>query len=209
MLRIAVMASGSGSNLQAVMDRIEDKSIKNAEIVLVFSNNPDAYALKRAEAAGIRTACISPRSYEKREEFEHAMLELLKSSSPDLIVLAGFLVNIPPEMVKEFCERIINIHPSLIPSFCGKGYYGLRVHEAALRRGVKISGATVHYVDEGVDSGPIILQKAVEVRKGDTPLTLQKRIMEEAEWILLPQAIAMIAERKAGKQNKEDERGLS
>ncbi|MDO4788945.1 MAG: phosphoribosylglycinamide formyltransferase [Johnsonella sp.] len=209
MLRIAVMASGSGSNLQAVMDRIEDKSIKNAEIVLVFSNNPDAYALKRAEAAGIRTACISPRSYAKREEFEYAMLELLKSSSPDLIVLAGFLVNIPPEMVKEFCGRIINIHPSLIPSFCGKGYYGLRVHEAALHRGVKISGATVHYVDEGVDSGPIILQKAVEVRKGDTPLTLQKRIMEEAEWILLPQAIAMIAERKAGKQSKEDERGLS
>lgn len=200
MLRIAVLASGGGSNLQAVIDRIRDGSIKNAEIVLVFSNNPEAYALERAKAAGIESACICPRSYERREEFEHAMLALLKRHAPDLVVLAGFLVNIPPEMVREFRGRIINIHPSLIPSFCGKGYYGLRVHEAALKRGVRISGATVHYVDEGIDSGPIILQKAVEVKEGDTPQTLQKRIMEEAEWILLPRAIGMIADRKEKEQ---------
>lgn len=192
-MNIAVMVSGGGTNLQAIIDGIKKGKIRNTKIILVFSNNPEAYALERARAAGIETACISPKDYEDRKIFEKEMLEILKRYNPDLIVLAGFLVNIPSQTVEAFRGRIINIHPSLIPSFCGKGYYGIKVHEAAIKRGVKVSGATVHYVDEGIDSGPIILQKAVEVKAEDKPEDLQKRIMEEAERVILPEAIDMLA----------------
>ena len=190
MLRIAVMVSGGGTNLQAIIDGIKDGTITNTEIAAVISNNAGAYALTRAEENGIKALCISPKNYETREIFNQALLDAL---NVDLIVLAGFLVKIPEEMVHQYSHRIINIHPSLIPSFCGVGYYGLRVHEAALEKGVKVTGATVHYVDEGMDTGEIIYQKAVEVLDGDTPEILQKRVMEQAEWKLLPQAINMIA----------------
>lgn len=193
MLKITVLVSGGGSNLQAIIDGIKAGTVRNTEIVSVISNNPGAYALERAKAAGVKGICISPKDYSDREEFHKALIETIKSDNPDLLVLAGYLVKIPPELVALYPNRIINIHPSLIPSFCGVGYYGLKVHEAALARGVKVSGATVHYVDEGTDTGPIILQKAVEVKAGDTPEVLQKRIMEQAEWILLPQAIDLIA----------------
>lgn len=188
-----VCVSGGGTNLQAIIDRISDGSISDTRIVGVISNNRDAYALKRAEAAGIEGVCISPKDYESRDRFNEALLEGVDKFNPDLIVLAGFLVNIPEQMVVKYRNKIINIHPSLIPSFCGKGYYGLKVHEKALERGVKVTGATVHFVDEGTDTGPIILQKAVEVMNGDTPEILQKRVMEQAEWIILPKAIDMIA----------------
>ncbi len=188
-----VCVSGGGTNLQAIIDRISDGSISDTRIVGVISNNRDAYALKRAEAAGIEGVCISPKDYESRDRFNEALLESVDKFNPDLIVLAGFLVNIPEQMVVKYRNKIINIHPSLIPSFCGKGYYGLKVHEKALERGVKVTGATVHFVDEGTDTGPIILQKAVEVMNGDTPEILQKRVMEQAEWIILPKAIDMIA----------------
>ncbi|RGY99625.1 phosphoribosylglycinamide formyltransferase [Clostridium sp. AM58-1XD] len=194
MLRIGVMVSGGGTNLQAVLDGIDNGSITNAEVSVVISNNPGAYALERAKQHGIEAVCVSPKSFPDREAFNEAFLEKVNEYRPDLIVLAGFLVTIPPKMIKEYRNRIINIHPSLIPSFCGVGYYGLKVHEAALKRGVKVTGATVHYVDEGVDSGPIILQKAVEVLPGDTPEVLQRRVMEQAEWKLLPEAIRMIAD---------------
>lgn len=190
---IVVCVSGGGTNLQAIIDRIADGSISDTRIAGVISNNRDAYALKRAEAAGIKGVCVSPKDYESRDRFNEALLEEVDKFNPDLIVLAGFLVNIPEQMVAKYRNRIINIHPSLIPSFCGKGYYGLRVHEKALERGVKVTGATVHFVDEGTDTGPIILQKAVEVMDGDTPEILQKRVMEQAEWIILPKAIDMIA----------------
>lgn len=193
MLNIVVCVSAGGTNLQAIIDGIKSGSIQNTRICGVISNNPGAYALKRAEAADVPAFCVSPKSFADREEFNRAFMQRLKELKPDLIVLAGFLVILPPEMIQVYRDRIINIHPSLIPSFCGKGYYGLRVHEEALKRGVKITGATVHYVDEGTDTGKIILQKAVEVREGDTPEILQRRVMEEAEWVILPAAISQIA----------------
>ena len=195
MLRVVVLVSGGGTNLQAILDAIDNGKIKNAEVVGVISNNANAYALTRAEEHNIPNECISPKNYENRDVFNDALLEGVSKYNPDLIVLAGFLVAIPEKMVKAFPEKIINIHPSLIPSFCGKGYYGLKVHEAALQRGVKVTGATVHYVDEGTDTGKIIFQKPVMIEDGDTPEILQKRVMEQAEWIILPQAINMIANR--------------
>ena len=195
-MRIAVMVSGGGTNLQAIIDAIEDKTITNTEICLVYSNNPKAYALERAAKAGIKSICKSPKEFENREEFNKALLQILKDADPDLIVLAGCLVVIPDIVVKAFPNRIINIHPSLIPSFCGTGYYGLKVHEKVLERGVRVSGATVHFVDEGTDTGPIILQKPVMIRQDDTPEVLQKRIMEQAEWKILPMAIDLIANNK-------------
>ena len=222
MLKLAVLVSGGGTNLQAILDAIdrgnngelglsklveEDTdltpseicgqesvaAINDAEISIVISNNPDAYALERAKNHGIKAECISPKSFEKRADFNKALLDKLLEEKVDLIVLAGFLVVIPPEIVEAFPNRIINIHPSLIPSFCGKGFYGLHVHEGVLERGVKVSGATVHFVDSGRDTGPVIMQKAVYVRQDDTPETLQRRIMEQAEWKLLPGAIDLIA----------------
>lgn len=194
MLRLVVCVSGGGTNLQAIIDAIEGGRIRNAEIVRVISNNPGAYALERAKKAGIEGVCVSPKSFETRDLFNDALLEAIKEADPGLVVLAGFLVAIPPQVVRAYPGQIINIHPALIPSFCGKGYYGLRVHERALERGVKVSGATCHFVDEGLDSGPIILQKAVEVKDGDTPEVLQRRIMEEAEWVIMPRAIDLIAQ---------------
>ena len=222
MLKLAVLVSGGGTNLQAILDAIdrgnngelglsklveEDTdltpseicgqesvaAINDAEVSIVISNNPDAYALERAKKHGVKAECISPKSFEKRVDFNKALLDKLLEEKVDLIVLAGFLVVIPPEIVEAFPNRIINIHPSLIPSFCGKGFYGLHVHEGVLERGVKVSGATVHFVDSGTDTGPVIMQKAVYVRQDDTPETLQRRIMEQAEWKLLPGAIDLIA----------------
>lgn len=193
MLKIAVLVSGGGTNLQAIIDRIQDGSIENTQIDIVISNNRGAYALERAAAAGIDAEVLSPKDYETRQQFNEALLEKLKSRDIDLVVLAGYLVVVPEIVIQEFRNRIINIHPSLIPSFCGKGYYGLKVHEGVLSRGVKVTGATVHFVDEGTDTGPIILQKAVEVKQTDTPEILQRRVMEEAEWVILPRAISMIA----------------
>lgn len=193
MLRVGVLVSGGGTNLQAILDAIDQGTITNAQVEVVISNNQGAYALERARNHGIKALCISPKQFDTREAFNCALLEGLEEYNLDLIVLAGFLVTIPPAMIERYRNRIINIHPSLIPSFCGVGYYGLKVHEAALARGVKVTGATVHFVDEGVDSGPIILQKAVEVLPGDTPKQLQQRVMEEAEWKILPKAIDMIA----------------
>lgn len=193
MLRVVVCVSGGGTNLQAIIDGIAQGAICQTEIVRVISNNPGAYALERAKQAGIEGVCVSPKDYENRSLFEEALLQCVKEAAPDLIVLAGFMVKAPDEMVRQFENRIINIHPSLIPAFCGTGYYGLRVHEAALARGVKITGATVHFVNDGMDTGPIIMQKAVKVCDGDTPETLQKRVMEEAEWVLLPWCINLIA----------------
>lgn len=193
MLRICVCVSGGGTNLQAIMDAIDAGKITNTEIVQVISNNKNAYALERAKSKGIAAKAVSPKDFESRELFNEAFLACLDKVNPDLIVLAGFLVVLPPAMIEKYEGRIINIHPSLIPSFCGKGFYGLKVHEAALARGVKITGATVHYVDAGTDTGPIILQKAVEVLPDDTPEILQRRVMEQAEWRILPQAIDMIA----------------
>ncbi len=193
MLKVVVLVSGGGTNLQAILDSIEDGRIRNARVEAVISNNPGAYALERAKKAGIPALCISPKTFEDREAFNRAFLAKLDELQPDLIVLAGFLVVLPKEMTQAYSGKIINIHPSLIPSFCGKGFYGLKVHEAALERGVKVTGATVHFVDEGTDTGPIILQKAVSVEPGDTPEILQKRVMEQAEWVILPKAIDMIA----------------
>ncbi len=201
MLRIAVMVSGGGTNLQAIIDGISDKNITNTEIAVVISNNANAFALKRAENAGIDAVCISPKDYPDRSLFNEALLNKVQEYNVDLIVLAGFLVVIPEAMIDVYENRIINIHPSLIPSFCGTGYYGLKVHEAALRRGVKLSGATVHFVDKGTDTGPIILQKAVEVLEDDTPEILQQRIMEQAEWQIMPRAIDMIANGKVSVEN--------
>ncbi|MBE5868655.1 MAG: phosphoribosylglycinamide formyltransferase [Lachnospiraceae bacterium] len=189
MLRTVVCVSGGGTNLQAIIDAVEAGRVTNVELVGVISNNKSAKALERAANHGIPGLCISPKDYEDREQFNEAFLEKLNAFAPDLIVLAGFLVKIPPAMVKEYGNRIINIHPSLIPSFCGVGYYGLKVHEKVLERGVKVTGATVHFVNDGMDEGPIIAQKAVCVEEGDTPEILQRRVMEQAEWILLPQAI--------------------
>lgn len=193
MLRICVLVSGGGTNLGAIFDAIENGTIKNAQIVRVISNNPGAYALERAKQRNVEAVCISPKTFESRDLFNEALLEGIKDSEPDLVVLAGCLVNIPASIIREYKNRIINIHPSLIPSFCGVGYYGLKVHEGVLNRGVKVTGATVHFVDEGIDTGKILAQKAVEVKEGDTPKELQLRVMEEAEWIILPSVISKIA----------------
>lgn len=193
MMKIAVLVSGGGTNLQAILDAVDAGEITNAEISVVISNNPGAYALERARAKGVEAVCISPKDFGTREQFHQALLDKLRSEGVDLIVLAGFLVVIPEMLVRAYPNRIINVHPSLIPSFCGTGYYGLKVHEAALARGVKVTGATVHFVDAGTDTGPIILQKAVEIREGDTPQILQRRVMEQAEWVILPKAIDLIA----------------
>ena len=202
-LRVVVMVSGGGTNLQAIIDSVKNGTITNTQIVGVISNNKNAYALKRAEENDIPSMCVSPKDFETRDIFNEKLLEAVDSYEPDLIVLAGFLVVIPPEMIKKYENRMINIHPSLIPSFCGKGYYGLKVHEAALARGVKVVGATVHFVDEGTDTGPIILQKAVEVQQGDTPEVLQRRVMEQAEWKILPKAIDMISNGKVRVEDKK------
>ena len=194
MLRVAVCVSGGGTNLQAIIDAIASGKIENAQIVRVISNNKNAYALTRAQNAGIEGICVSPKSFENRALFNEALLNALNEAKPDLIVLAGFMVAVPGCVIDAYRGRIINIHPALIPSFCGKGYYGLHVHEKVLERGAKVTGATVHFVDEDLDHGPILLQKAVDVREGDTPEILQRRVMEEAEWKLLPMAISLIAQ---------------
>lgn len=196
MLRIAVLVSGGGTNLQAVINHIESGALTDTKIAVVISNNKNAYALKRAAKHDINHRCISPKDYSSRELYYEALESCLLEYQVELIVLAGFMVVIPRRIIKKYPDRIINVHPSLIPAFCGTGYYGLKVHEAALEKGVKVSGATVHFVDEGTDTGPIILQKAVEVYQDDTPERLQKRIMEEAEWVLLPKAIDMISHDK-------------
>lgn len=196
MLKLAVCVSGGGTNLQAIIDAIDNGTITNAKIEVVISNNKNAYALERAKQHGIEAVCISPKEFDNREAFNQAFLEKLDSFQVDLVVLAGFLVVIPEIMIKQYKNRIINIHPSLIPSFCGTGYYGLKVHEGALERGVKVTGATVHFVDEGTDTGPILLQKPVMIEQDDTPEVLQRRVMEQAEWKILPEAINLIANGK-------------
>ncbi|MCR5526405.1 MAG: phosphoribosylglycinamide formyltransferase [Lachnospiraceae bacterium] len=196
MLRTAVLVSGGGTNLQAVIDGVKEGKITNTELVRVISNKPGVKALERAEKAGIATAVVSKKDFASLEEFNDALLSAIDEAEPDLIVLAGFLVVLPEKLVKKYSNKIINIHPSLIPSFCGVGYYGLKVHEEVIKRGVKVTGATVHFVDEGCDSGPIILQKAVEVQQDDTPEVLQRRVMEQAEWKIMPQAIDLIANGK-------------
>lgn len=201
MLRIVVCVSGGGTNLQAIIDAVKDGTVTNTQIAGVISNNRNAFALERAKEAGVPAVCVSPKDYSDRELFNEALLDAVNQMQPDLIVLAGFLVTVPARMIAAYENKIINIHPSLIPSFCGVGYYGLKVHEGALARGVKISGATVHFVDDGTDTGPIILQKAVEVEPDDTPKTLQQRIMEEAEWKILPEAIDLIANGKVSVVN--------
>ena len=193
MLRVLVLVSGGGTNLQAIIDSVAAGKVTNTEIVGVISNNKTVKSLERARNAGIPAVSVSPKDFENRDLFNEAFLAKVNEFAPDLVVLAGFLVNIPPQMVADFKDRIINIHPSLIPSFCGKGMYGLRVHEAALERGVKVTGATMHFVDDGTDTGPIIFQKAVEVKEGDSAKELQQRVMEEAEWVILPNAINAIA----------------
>ena len=194
MLRLVVCVSGGGTNLQAIFDAIDNGNIRDAKVEAVISNNAGAYALERARLHGVEGICLSPKAFESRAQFNEALTEKLKELAPDLIVLAGFLVAIPESLIEAFPNRIINIHPSLIPSFCGVGFYGLHVHEGVLARGVKVTGATVHFVDSGMDTGPIIKQKAVEVKQGDTPEILQRRVMEEAEWQILPQAIDLIAQ---------------
>ena len=201
MQKIAVCVSGGGTNLQAIMDKIADGSIRNTEIAVVISNKKDAYALERARKAGIPAVCISPKEYADREAFADTMVQTLKEYQTDLVVLAGYLVIVPKKMIQAYHNRIINIHPSLIPAHCGMGYYGLKVHESVLAMGNKVTGATVHFVDEQADHGPIILQKAVEVQEGDTPEVLQRRVMEQAEWNILPQAIDLIG---AGKVTVTD-----
>lgn len=201
MLKLAVLVSGGGTNLQAIIDAIDAGTITNAKIDVVISNNANAYALERAKNHGIEGLCISPKDFESREQFNDVLTQTIIDRGIDLVVLAGYLVIIPPQLIAAYKNRIINIHPSLIPSFCGTGYYGLKVHEAALKRGVKVTGATCHFVDEGTDTGPIILQKAVEILPGDTPKSLQQRVMEQAEWVIMPKAIDLIAN---GKVSVED-----
>lgn len=196
MLKIAVLVSGGGTNLQAIIDGVNDGGIKDTEITAVISNNRNAFALERAKKAGIEALVVSPKDYGDRAQFNQALLDTLNSLKVDLIVLAGYLVVIPEAVIDAYPNKIINIHPSLIPAFCGTGYYGLKVHEAALKRGVKVVGATVHFVDKGTDTGPIIMQKAVAVQNGDTPEILQRRVMEQAEWKLLPAVIDKIAHHK-------------
>ena len=196
MMKMAVLVSGGGTNLQAIMDAMDRGEITNAEIAVVISNNANAYALETEKMKAIEAICVSPKAYASRAEFNQALLETIQSYDVELVVLAGCLVVIPEIIVKAYPNKIINIHPALIPSFCGTGYYGLKVHEGVLERGVKVTGATVHFVDEGTDTGPIILQKAVEVHQGDTPEILQRRVMEEAEWKIMPKAIDLIANDK-------------
>ena len=196
MLKVVVLVSGGGTNLQAIMDAVDNGTITNTEIVGVISNNKNAYALERAEKRGVKNMCVSPKDFATRAEFNEGLMKAVDEMQADLIVLAGFLVVIPEQMIEKYRNRIINVHPSLIPSFCGTGFYGLKVHEAALEKGVKVVGATVHFVDEGTDTGAIILQKSVAVEKGDTPEILQRRVMEQAEWLILPQAIDLIANDK-------------
>ena len=203
MLNVVVMVSGGGTNLQAIIDAVDNGTITNTRLSGVISNNKNAYALERARVRGIPAQCVSPKDYEDRAQFNRKLLEAVDAYEPDLVVLAGFLVVIPPEMTSKYKNRMINIHPSLIPSFCGTGYYGLKVHEAALERGVRVVGATVHFVDEGTDTGPILLQKAVEVKQGDTPKELQRRVMEQAEWKILPRAIDLIANGKVTVKDKK------
>lgn len=203
MLRIGVLVSGGGTNLQAIIDALKAGIITNASIEIVISNNPNAYALERAKNNGINAECISPKDFETREEFNNALINRLDECNLDLIVLAGCMVVLPAKLIEKYRNKIINIHPALIPAFCGKGFYGLHVHEEVLKRGVKLTGATVHFVDEGTDTGPIILQKAVEVKNDDTPEILQRRVMEEAEWKIMPEAINLIANGKVSiKDNK-------
>ncbi len=206
MLKIAVLVSGGGTNLQAVIDAIDNGTITNAEITAVISNNKNAFALERARNSGINAISISPKDFENRDLFNDALIKTVGESGADLIILAGFLVVLPKKMTENYENRIINIHPSLIPSFCGKGFYGLKVHEEVLKRGVKVTGATCHFVDSGTDTGPIILQKAVDVYEGDTPEVLQRRVMEQAEWIILPKAVNLIAN---GKIHVEDGRVIT
>lgn len=196
MLKVAVLVSGGGTNLQAILDAIADGGITNARVVKVISNSTKAYALERAAKAGIPTACVTRKEFPEAEAFDRALLAAIEESEADLVVLAGCLVVIPQIIVDAYPSRIINIHPALIPAFCGTGYYGLGVHEAVLARGVRVTGATVHFVDGGTDTGPIILQKAVEVRQNDTAKELQLRVMQEAEWVILPRAIDLIANGK-------------
>ena len=203
MLRIGVLVSGGGTNLQAIIDALKAGIITNASIEIVISNNPNAYSLERAKNNGINAECISPKDFESREEFNDALINRLDECNLDLIVLAGCMVVLPAKLIEKYRNKIINIHPALIPAFCGKGFYGLHVHEEVLKRGVKLTGATVHFVDEGTDTGPIILQKAVEVKNDDTPEILQRRVMEEAEWKIMPEAINLIANGKVSiKDNK-------
>ena len=203
MLRIGVLVSGGGTNLQAIIDALKAGIITNASIEIVISNNPNAYALERAKNNGINAECISPKNFESREEFNDALINRLDECNLDLIVLAGCMVVLPAKLIEKYRNKIINIHPALIPAFCGKGFYGLHVHEEVLKRGVRLTGATVHFVDEGTDTGPIILQKAVEVKNDDTPEILQRRVMEEAEWKIMPEAINLIANGKVSiKDNK-------
>lgn len=203
MLKIAVLVSGGGTNLQAILDAIREGVLTNTSVEVVISNNPGAYALKRAENCGVKAVCISPASYESRELYNQALVQTVQSYQVDLVVLAGCMVVMPKAMIQAYPNRIINIHPALIPSFCGTGFHGLHVHEEVLKRGVKVTGATVHFVDEGTDTGPIILQKAVDVQPDDTPETLQRRVMEQAEWQILPRAIDLIANGKVSvEQNK-------
>lgn len=201
MLRVGVLVSGGGTNLQAIIDAVENKTITNTEIATVISNNKTAYALERAKKHGIESLCISPKDYATREQFHEALYQALEERELDLVVLAGYLVVIPEKIITKYENRILNIHPSLIPSFCGTGYYGLTVHEKALERGVKVTGATVHFVDTGTDTGPILLQQPVMVEQDDTPKTLQQRVMEEAEWVILPKAIHLIANGKVTVEN--------
>lgn len=203
MLRIGVLVSGGGTNLQAIIDALKAGTITNASIEIVISNNPNAYALERAKNNGINAECISPKNFATREEFNDALINKLDECNLDLIVLAGCMVVLPAKLIEKYRNKIINIHPALIPAFCGKGFYGLHVHEEVLKRGVKLTGATVHFVDEGTDTGPIILQKAVEVKNDDTPEILQRRVMEEAEWKIMPEAINLIANGKVSIKNNK------
>lgn len=192
MKRIAVLVSGGGTNLQAILESERRGENPNGQVVLVVASKPGVYALTRAENFGVKTAVVPRKSFAKSEDFDAALLDVLRENAIDLVVLAGFLSVLGPSVIEAYPNRILNVHPSLIPSFCGPGFYGLRVHEAALARGVKVTGATVHFVNEECDGGPILLQKAVAVQPGDTPETLQKRVMVEAEWELLPRAIALV-----------------
>ena len=196
MLKIGVLVSGGGTNLQAILDEMAANHLAGAQVVTVVSSSPKAYALERAKVSGVEGIVIRKKDFEDKVAYETAMIEHLKSKGVELVILAGFMVVLGPTFIRAFPNQIINIHPSLIPSFCGDGFYGLHVHEAALAKGVKVSGATVHFVNEETDGGPIILQKAVPVQEGDTPEILQRRIMEEAEWKLLPEAIRLIAQNR-------------
>lgn len=200
--KIAVLVSGGGTNLQAIIDFAKAGNLKHGEIALVVSNNEGAYALERAKTNGIETAVITRKTPEERAEFEDKLIALFEEKGIDLIILAGFMCILSEKFTQKYDKRIINVHPSLIPSFCGTGYYGLRVHEEALKYGVKVTGATVHFVNEIPDGGEIIMQKAVYIEDGDTPEILQKRVMEQAEWIILPQAVEKVSEKLAKEKNK-------